>query len=165
MPSIRPRSYKSLNTSAQADATNADVRKYSETLANELNDWQRKTGGTGKFDIKAIRSSAKSLGGYSVVNIQFNESKQEKPDIEYLTNDTMVLSLLHQLRNSGLDRVSPDSTLELMPDTFVWTNTALMIARPMIRRSWSIRQAIRDAEHIVSDVQRVHLSENKAIYE
>ncbi len=165
MPSIRPRSYKSLNTSAQADASNADVRKYSETLANELNDWQRKTGGTGKFDIKAISSSAKSLGGYSVVNIQFNESKQEKPDVEYLTNDTMVLSLLHHLRTSGLDRVSPDSRLELMPDTFVWTKTALMIARSMIRRSWSIRQAIRDAEHIVSDVQRVHLAENKAILE
>jgi len=167
MPSIRPRSYKNLNTSAQANASTADVRNYSKTLASELKSWQERTGGSGRFDIKAIASSANSMGGYSVIKIQFKESKREKPNVEHLMDDEMILATLRQLRAIGLNRVPAPAggIMELMPDTFIWTNSALMIARPMIRRSWSIRQAIKDAEHIVRDVQSAHLTLNKAVQE
>jgi hypothetical protein len=41
----------------------------------------------------------------------------------------------------------------LVPDALLWVNGALYLVRPLTRRSWTVRQAMRDAERIVRDVQ------------
>ena len=44
--------------------------------------------------------------------------------------------------------------LHLVPDAFIWTDDALYLARPLIKRHWTMRQAMRDAARIVRDVQQ-----------
>ena len=63
------------------------------------------------------------------------------------------MALLNQARADGFGRVSAGFGLGLAPDAFVWTDDALIIARPLTRRNFSLRQAFRDAETIVEQVQ------------
>jgi hypothetical protein len=45
-----------------------------------------------------------------------------------------------------------------VPDTHVWVGDLLYFVRPMNRRSWTNRQALRDAERIVRMVSAPQIS-------
>jgi len=49
--------------------------------------------------------------------------------------------------------------MTLMPDTSLWINGDLYIARPLTVRNWTFRQALRDAEWVVRGVQRNRMKE------
>jgi hypothetical protein len=68
-------------------------------------------------------------------------------------NDDLVITTLAQLRAAGLMAISSGDALQLVPDAHVWIDGSLYLVRPLSRRSWTVRQALRDAEHIVISVQ------------
>ncbi len=153
MPSIRPRGFKRLDTPAQAAARPADFQLYSEALAVSLTKWRERTGGGGRFDVRVVASDPLREGPAGIVRISYTNEVTASAIASAELNDDLVLATLTQLRAAGLTAIAAGDALQLVPDAYVWTEGSLYLVRPLSRRSWTVRQALRDAERIVRSVQ------------
>ena len=153
MPSIRPRSYASLNTPYQRPAKPNDLKHYARSLGQSLTTWRRRTGGQGRFIVSVVASDPKRAGPVGVVRIAYDRDRTLSATVETVIDDELVLTTLSNLRESGLAIIPSGEALQLVPDVRIWIEGALYLVRPMTLRSWTLRQAMRDAEQIVRDVQ------------
>jgi hypothetical protein len=156
LPSIRPRSYLSLNTIAQGAASKVDIGRYAHALGQSLTEWRERTGGRGRFIVDVISSIPARAGGIGVAKITFDSTETAGAQVETRIDDQLAHAALRAVRQSGLSVIPSGESLHLVPDTYVWSNEAIYLARPLIRRNWTLRQAGLDAEHIVRDVQSRH---------
>ncbi|MBS0470936.1 MAG: N-6 DNA methylase [Proteobacteria bacterium] len=156
LPSIRPRSYSSLNTVAQRTATKADIGRYARALGQSLTEWRKRTGGRGRFDVDVNASTPARAGGIGVAKIAFDNTETTDAAVATTIDDQLAHAALNAVRQMGLFVVPSGESLHLIPDAYVWSNEAIYLARPLIRRNWTLRQAGQDAEHIVRDVQSQH---------
>ncbi|HZR73461.1 N-6 DNA methylase [Bradyrhizobium sp.] len=153
MPSIRPRSFKSLDTPAQATAGLKDFQTYSDALAASLTNWRERTGGGGRFHVAVVASDPVREGPSGIVRVSYTSEVTASAVASAELNDDLVLATLTRLRGAGLSAIPTGDALQLIPDAHVWIDGALYLVRPLARRSWTVRQALRDAEHIVRSVQ------------
>ena len=153
LPSIRPRSFASLNTPAQSRATRAEFQKYGSELADALAEWRRRTGGLGQFDVAIVANGSDRPGSVGVVRIEYNPSESSPTRAVTKIDNEIIQATLAELRLSGLAAIPLGDALHLVPDIYVWTDEALYLVRPLTGRLWTRRQALRDAEHIVRAVQ------------
>jgi hypothetical protein len=153
LPSVRPRSFSSLNTVAQRSAARADIEQYTRSLGGALTEWRRRTGGRGRFLVKVIASEPTRAGGIGVARIAFDKSETSEAKIETKIDDALALAALRAIREGGLSVIPAGESIHLVPDMYLWSDDAIYVARPLIRRNWTLRQAGQDAEHIVRDVQ------------
>ena len=156
MPSIRPRSFKSLDTPAQKPARAPDFQRYGEALAESLTDWRSRTGGRGSFRVSVVASGPDREGPAGIVRIDYTPDESAPPVSEARVSDDLVRATLQGLRTHGLAMVPSGDALHLVPDTWIWANGTLYLVRPLARRSWTFRRALQDAEAIVGNVQRRH---------
>jgi hypothetical protein len=154
MPSIRPRSFKSLDTPAQKPARAADFKRYSKALADSLTGWRKTTGGEGQFHVTVVTNEPQRAGPLGVVRIEYADAPTAPATSATQIDNQTVHSILSELRKLGLSVVFSGEALQLVPDAHIWTKGTLYLVRPLTRRSWTIRQALRDAEQIVRRVQR-----------
>jgi len=63
------------------------------------------------------------------------------------------LATLNLLRSTGLRTIASGDYMALVPDVQCWLDGSLYMVRPLTKRSWTMRQALRDAEQIVRSVQ------------
>ena len=153
LPSIRPRSFRSLFTPAQQSATTQDFDNYGKALASALTDWRERTGGTGSFHVSVFTSEPAQPGSVGVVRIEYTSKHTGRPRVDSRIDESLVQETLTQLRKMGLTIIPAGDVLQLVPDSFIWANGSLYISRLLTRRSWTHRQALRDAEYIVRTVQ------------
>jgi hypothetical protein len=153
MPSIRPRSFRSLDTPAQHTAVVDDFASYARALGGSLTSWRTRTGGRGRFEVSVVTSDPARAGPSGIVRVTYGEEPIGPPTISTEVSDDLVLTTLAQLRNSGLRAIPSGEALTLVPDAHLWIDGSLYLVRPLTRRSWTVRQAMRDAEHIVRTVQ------------
>lgn len=153
MPSIRPRSFKSLDTPAQRAADADDFSTYAHALGEALTSWRTRTGGKGRFSVNVVASDPNRAGPAGIVRITYAEKPTTTPVVDTKVNDDLVLQTLGQLRTSGLRAIPSGDSLTLVPDAHLWIDGSLYLVRPLTQRSWTVRQALRDAEHIVRTVQ------------
>lgn len=153
MPSIRPRSFKSLDTPAQHTARTDDVVVYARALAESLTAWRIRTRGRGRFCVDVVASDPQRAGPSGIVRVTYAEKPTGAPIVHTRVNDDLVLLTLTQLRDAGLRTIPAGDSLTLIPDAHLWTDGCLYLVRPLTQRSWTVRQALRDAEHIVRSVQ------------
>lgn len=153
MPSIRPRSFKSLDTPAQHAAVAGDFKVYASALAESLTSWRTRTQGTGRFHVDVVASEPQRAGPSGIVRVSYSESPTDVPLVDAKVGDDLVLQTLAMLRGAGLRAISSGDSLTLVPDAHLWLDGALYLVRPLTQRSWTVRQALRDAEHIVRTVQ------------
>ena len=153
MPSIRPRSLGALYTPAQQDAQLKDYKAYASTLGASLTRWRTKLRGEGRFRVTVQGNEPQCEGPSGVVRVDYNRDATADPEIKTLVDDDVVLQILALLRGAGLRRIRSGTSLSLVPDTHIWLDGSLYLVRPATKRSWTIRQALRDAEHIVRLVQ------------
>ncbi len=153
MPSIRPRSFRSLDTLAQHAVGRADFKAYADALARSLTSWRTRTRGRGRFDVSVVASDPARAGPSGIVRISYAEHPTGPPKIATKVSDDLVLTTLAQLRKAGLRAIPSGEALTLVPDAHLWTDGSLYLVRPLTQRSWTVRQALRDAEHIVRTVQ------------
>ena len=153
MPSIRPRSYKSLDTPAQRTAGADDFKIYAHALAEALTSWRVRTRGRGQFHVDVIANDPSRAGTSGIVRVTFAAKPNAAPEVETALNDELVLETLATLREAGLRAIGHGDYLTLVPDTHLWIDGALYLVRPLTQRSWTVRQALRDAEHLVRTVQ------------
>ncbi|BDT57041.1 hypothetical protein MasN3_05350 [Massilia varians] len=153
MPSIRPRSFKSLDTPAQRSASPANVERYATALAESLTSWRKRTGGEGRFSVNVTVSDPNRAGPSGIVRIKFAPQPTSSPEIETEVDSELVLETLALLRDAGFRAIPSGNYLTLVPDIHLWMEGALYLVRPLALRSWTIRQALRDAEHVVRTVQ------------
>jgi len=158
MPSIRPRSFKSLDTPAQKSARSSDLKRYCKTLADSLTNWRKTTGGKGQFHVTVLTNEPQRSGLLGIARITYADSPTAPATSATEMDDQAVQSTLIELRALGLTVISSGDALQLVPDAHIWVGGALYLVRPLNRRSWTIRQALRDAEQIVRRVQRQHES-------
>lgn len=163
MPSIRPRSFKSLDTPAQRTANERDFRNYAHALASALTEWRDRTGGRGRFLVDVVANDPARAGRSGIVKISYVEKGQGAPSVAAAVNDELVIETLAVLRKFGLRAIPSGDYLILVPDAHVWIDGSLYLVRPLTRRSWTVRQALRDAEHIVRTVQSRAYSEKFAV--
>lgn len=153
MPSIRPRSFKSLDTPAQHVANTDDFSLYANALAEALTSWRTRTRGRGRFNVVVVAGDPQRAGPSGIVRVTYAEEPTQAPKVGAEVNDDLVLETLAQLRASGLRAIPAGEFLTLVPDAHLWIDGALYLVRPLTQRSWTVRQAMRDAEHIVRSVQ------------
>jgi hypothetical protein len=153
MPSIRPRSFKSLDTPAQHLVKEEDFDIYAKALAGSLTDWRKRMGGRGSFRVEVAASDPSRAGPSGIVRVLFSSDEDRNAEFDTEVSDELVLETLAQLRSSGLRALPSGDFLMLVPDALLWVDGALYLVRPLTRRSWTVRQAMRDAERIVRDVQ------------
>ena len=154
MSSIRPRSFKSLDTPAQGRVHPDQVSTYAQTLSDALEDWRDRMGGIGRFTVSTVISEFNTVGATGIVRIAYDGGQTSPSNTDATVSDHLVMLTLKELRNAGLRTVSSGTALDLVPDAHVWIGELLYFVRPMNRRSWTDRQALRDAEHIVRMVSR-----------
>ena len=153
MPSIRPRAFRSLDTPAQRIATPDNVSIYADALAESLTSWRNRTRGRGHLEINVVASDSSRTGSSGIVRISYQEKSTTDPRVDTAVNNDLVLATLAELRASGLRSVSWGDSLSLIPDVHVWLDGSIYLVRPLTRRNWTVRQALRDAEYIVRTVQ------------
>lgn len=153
MPSVRPRSFKSLDTPAQHMAGAEDFVTYANALANTLTSWRTKMGGRGRFRVDVVASDPDRAGPSGIVRVSHADEPTQEPEVGAKVSDELVLETLARLRAAGLRAIPAGEFLTLVPDAHLWIDGALYLVRPLTQRSWTVRQAIRDAEHIVRGVQ------------
>ena len=153
MPSIRPRSLGALDTPAQQNAQLNDYEAYASALGASLTQWRTKLRGEGSFRVTVRGGEPRRDGPSGVVRVDYVQEATADPEIKTLVDDDIVLQILELLRAAGLRRIRAGNSLNLVPDTHIWLDGSLYLVRPATKRSWTIRQALRDAEHIVRLVQ------------
>jgi hypothetical protein len=153
MPSIRPRSFRSLDTPAQAPADSKDFKLYAKVLAASLTDWRKSTGGKGQFQVRVVSNERGRAGAIGIVRLEYKQLKTAAGTADTQASDELVRELLSTLHRAGLSVVPVGEALQLVPDVHVWINGALYLVRLIHKKSWTIRQALRDAEYIVRLVQ------------
>ena len=153
MPSIRPRAFKSLDTPAQHTAKPDAFAVYAHALAESLTSWRSRTRGKGRFRVDVVASDPERAGPSGIVRITYKEKPTAAPVVDTRVNDDLVLQTLAQLRVSGLRAIPIGDSLSLVPDAHIWIDRSLYLVRPLTQRSWTVRQALRDAEHIVRTIQ------------
>ena len=154
MPSIRPRSFKSLYTPAQRAASPDDFRLYGTALAASLTEWRQRTGGKGRFRVSVVTSEPNRPGPSGIVRIDYAPDWTAPATATLQIDNQIVQTTLSELRRLGLTIIPSGAALQLVPDAHIWTNGTVYLVRPLTRRSWTLRQAFRDAEHIVRMVQQ-----------
>ncbi|WP_222838960.1 hypothetical protein, partial [Enterococcus faecium] len=80
MPSIRPRSFKSLDTKAQHRARIEDFNIYSNALADALTAWRRKTGGQGRFFVDVVAGDPSRAGPSGIVRVAYSKEETSAPE-------------------------------------------------------------------------------------
>src|SRR5690606_32632323 len=120
MPSIRPRSFKSLDTPAQQAADADDFSAYAHALAESLTSWRTRTGGKGRFRVSVVASDPSRAGPSGIVRITYAEKPTTGPVVNTRVNDNLVLQTLEQLRASGLRAIPSGDSLTLVPDAHLW---------------------------------------------
>ena len=154
LPSIRPASLGALrNTRAQQTARLNDYRAYAKSLARALTLWRTRMKGQGNFSVTVHGSSTVRHAPCGIVRIDYSPTDARDPDNHANIDDDIVHQTLEQLHDAGLHRIQSGPSLSLVPDTHLWLDGSLYLVRPATKRSWTIRQALRDAEHIVRIVQ------------
>jgi hypothetical protein len=153
MPSIRPRSFKSLDTPAQRTAEPEGFNAYARALAESLTSWRTRTGGRGRFRVDVVASDPGRAGPSDIVRVTYAEEPTGEPEVDTKLSDDLVLETLAELRSAGLRAIPSGDSLTLVPDAHLWIDGSLYLVRPLTQRSWTVRQALRDAEHIVRTVQ------------
>jgi hypothetical protein len=153
MPSIRPRSFKSLDTPAQRTAGPQNFQIYADALVSALTTWRDRTGGHGRFDVSVVTSDPARAGPSGIVKVSYALVGGAPSRAAAVINDKLVIETLASLRRFGLRTIPSGEHLTLLPDAHLWIDGSLYLARPLALRSWTVRQALRDAEHIVRTVQ------------
>jgi hypothetical protein len=153
LPSIRPRSYASLNTVAQHAAGRDDITRYARALGRSLTDWRKRTGGKGQFAVAVVLSDPRAAGTVGIVRITYDATNTTTAKVDTSVDDQLALSTLSLVRKSGLSVIPAGGALDLVPDAHIWIGDAFYLVRPLTRRSWTLRQALHDSEKIVRDVQ------------
>jgi hypothetical protein len=97
------------------------------------------------------------------VKVSYAEKGRAVPGVATVVNDELVIETLAALRKSGLRTIPSGDYLTLVPDAQLWIDGSLYLVRPLTQRSWTVRQALRDAEHIVRTVQSRAGSDNLAV--
>lgn len=153
MPSIRPRSFKSLDTPAQRTAVARNFKIYGNTLAESLTSWRERTGGKGRFHVAVTTSDPKKAGPSGIVRIAYSADDTALAVAEMKIDNDAVQTTLSELRRLGLRVIPSGNALQLVPDVHIWANGAFYFIRPLAQRNWTARQALRDAEQVVRSVQ------------
>ncbi|WP_197485079.1 class I SAM-dependent DNA methyltransferase [Methylomonas koyamae] len=154
MPSIRPRSFKSLDTLAQHRTSPKNFDVYANALGEALTAWRTKTHGHGRFHIDVVASDPGRAGPCGIVRVSYDEQTTGRSKVSTQINDELMLATLAELRDAGLRTIPSGDFLTLVPDVHIWIDGALYLVRPLAQRNWTLRQALRDAEHIVRSVQK-----------
>ena len=154
LPSIRPASLGALRkTHAQQTAHLNDYRAYGKSLVRALTLWRTRMKGEGTFSVTVNGSSTVRQAPCGIVRVDYSPTEARDPKSHAHIDDEIVHQTLERLHDAGLHRIQSGPSLSLVPDTHLWLDGSLYLVRLATKRSWTIRQALRDAEHIVRIVQ------------
>lgn len=103
--------------------------------------------------MRVVANMPGRAGAVGIVRLVYEQLKTAAATADAQASDDLVRELLSNLHQAGLSVVPVGQALQLVPDVHVWINGALYLVRLIHKKSWTIRQALRDAEEIVRRVQ------------
>lgn len=115
LPSVRPRSFKSLDTEAQAAAEKRDLKTYSRALAESLTSWRTRSQGRGRFSVEVVASDHRREGPSGIVRITYTSEPTAPPIFDATVNDLLVVETLAGLRARGLRVIPAGDSISLVP--------------------------------------------------
>jgi hypothetical protein len=153
LPAVRPRSYRKLLTRPQERSDLDQVDLYAGQLEAELESWRQHLGGNGKVRVRAVVTSLDRAGPWGIVKIVLQEGAEAVSSNRIEQGDEAVKLVLDQLRANKLLPMEMSGEWYFLPDAIIWGSREIYLIRPMKRRFWLRRTAIRDAQRIVESVQ------------
>lgn len=153
LPAVRPRSFKSLYTRPQHHADPMLITAYTTGLQDELREWQSSLGGAGGISVSATVTSTDRAGPWGIVHVALTSTRKTSSRVEVEQSDRAVLVLVEKLNAAGLLPMELAGEWYFAPETIIWADTDLYFVRPLSRRFWLRRTALRDAMRIVQAVQ------------
>lgn len=130
-----------------------NIERHADAAIKELTDWCSRLGGRGNFGVRVCANLTDLYGSSGIIEISFDREKTSEGRHEVNINDLLAASALAELCELGLHIIPTGRSLQLVPDMYVWIAGTLYVARPLIARYWTVRQASRDAERIVRQGQ------------
>lgn len=136
---------------------------YASILAGALATWRDRMGGRGQFHVRVKGMDPQLCGPVGVVCIQLLPDGTDGSTVEVGLDTALVANTLATLHQEGLARIADGESWQLIPDTLIWTEHGLYLTRPLTRRGWLTRSALRDAERIVRDVHQRRTSRTSEV--
>ncbi|MBB6095031.1 hypothetical protein HNQ60_003918 [Povalibacter uvarum] len=156
LPSVQPRGFVSINTSLQSPPTKRMVERYSASVQTELEQWRDQMGGDGKLQVQVTAASELRRTGFGVVKFAVHahgkmaHERNARPTVEL--NDRAVLALVEMLKKKSLLPTAVTENLYFAADVVIRVDQCLYLIKPLVRRYWLRRTALRDAQRVVDSV-------------
>ena len=151
VPSVRPRGYKSINTTVFKAVDAEYLKAYVRTLGSELDAWKAHLGGKGELIVKAWMVGT-SVGRATAVAVTLAPTKSARFD--ELKLEGWISKVMRGLSSQGLFPAQRSETVVFLPDVTIQAPGAFLLVRPSFRRMWLKRSAMRDARAIVERIHR-----------
>jgi hypothetical protein len=148
IPSIQPRGFSSLHTPLQYDAPIAKLNEYAQALQAELLAWRESSGGKGSFHVEVCAADA-GAGRFAVVRVDLIAEGGRPPEVTSDHERQIINATLRRLRQSELLPMRSFSNIYLVADVVVLHGNSAYLVKPLQKRAWLRRAALRDAYRIV----------------
>jgi hypothetical protein len=157
LPVIRPRSLERLEEASRDKVSAADIDGYCDTMLASLDRWRDAAGGRGRFRVSALLTEVEESGSLAVASVErIGEDEAGSQAIDNIRADTkLVGEVVKELHRATLIGDGVRQGLNFMPTVEVWLNNKFYVVRPLQRRNWTRRMAMRDADRLVEDVRRL----------
>lgn len=149
--SIQPPNYASLSTPLLQRPDDLEVKHYAETLASELADLRKSSGGKGALKVQAYVDGAS--GFFGAVQITLVQAKADETRL--VTSQKTFQALLDDLHSSlriSSEGIDPDDLFKI-PNIMFLAGDSFFFVKPMRRRFWLAKTALADADLIVQTVR------------
>jgi len=152
VPRVRPRGYKKLFARNDEQVAVGEVRAYASRLQASLEDWKARLDGKGRITVTADTLHPGSIGGLGVVRISI-QGRGRTSGATVRRNDQAVVATLKALAQAGVAPMELAEGFYFSPDSIFWLDQDMYLVRPLLRRFWLERAAIRDSRSVVLKAQ------------
>ncbi|RUW53762.1 MAG: DNA methylase [Mesorhizobium sp.] len=154
MPAIRPRSMSRLREIARDRVGTDGIKVYSEALLGALSSWRDASGGTGRFHVSSFCTNPIEPGAVGVAKIEYDSNADAVDTAGAKVDADLVRTLLAQIQQSEVLGPRETEGINFMPTLEIWFDGKFYVARPLQRRNWTVRMALRDADRLVEAVRQ-----------
>jgi hypothetical protein len=155
LPSIQPSSINGLLTPLQQRVNEGDLRRYTQVLIHELEEWRDAVNGAGHFSATLTAGSAQVCGALGILRLDLTHKATSKSSpIKLHTGDDAVAALIQTMRTKELLPAHLQGNFYVASDIIIRFEDSIYLVKPLVRRLWLQGQAMRDAERIVRYVRQ-----------
>lgn len=154
-PNIQPSSLGRLASPLTARPPISALESYASSLVAELERRRNVRGGGGTFSARVFKNTTSVCGPLGIVRLSIDELGEENRGSQVQDDDTAIEALLKAFTTYDMLPMPIHRNLNLATDVVVHSDGCFYLIKPLVSRLWMTGEAYKDAESIVSSVDRM----------